>query len=340
MGFTLTLCFDTRRISRILFCSILLLLSALAFSACSPSSTTSKRTPIAVQLSWLHQAQFAGFYAADQQGYFTDEGLDVSFTEGGPEVDFISPVAKGAAQFGVAQPADAILARAQGLSVRSIAVIYRRSPIIFFSLADSGIIRPQDFVGKKIRTAVTIDQTLRALMTKIGIEPNQYETVSLPSDIKRFASGDVPVWGAYINVFAFEVQNAGYEINIISPDDYGIHFYGDILITTDDFIAEHPDTVRRFLLATLKGWKYALEHPEMVGSFVQKYQPDADPDLEVDKMIRTIPLVNTGEDDIGWMNAERWKTMEDTLRQQGALTGPLDIEQVYTMQFLKEIYGK
>jgi len=177
-------------------------------------------------------------------------------------------------------------------------------------------------------------------MTKVGIEPNQYETVSLPSDIEQFASGDVPVWGAYINVFAFEVQSAGYEINITSPDDYGIHFYGDILIRTDDFITKHPATVRHFLLTTLKGWKYALEHPEMIGSFVQNYQPDADPDLEVDKMIRTLPLVNTGEEDIGWMNAERWKTMEDTLREQGALTGPLDIEQVYTMQFLKEIYGK
>src|SRR5215211_5592126 len=98
-------------------------------------------------------------------------------------------------------------------------------------------------------------------MTKVGIEPNQYETVSLPSDIEQFASGDVPVWGAYINVFAFEVQSAGYEINITSPDDYGIHFYGDILIRTDDFITKHPATVRHFLLTTLKGWKYALEHP-------------------------------------------------------------------------------
>jgi len=159
MGFTLILRFDARRISRLLFCSKLLLILVLVFSACSPSPATSKRTPITVQLSWLHQAQFAGFYAADQQGYFADEGLDVSFIEGGPEVDFISPVAKGAAQFGVAQPADAILARAKGLPVRSIDVIYRRSPIIFFSLADSGIIRPQDFVGKKFRTAVTIDQT-------------------------------------------------------------------------------------------------------------------------------------------------------------------------------------
>lgn len=331
---------DSRRSTRLLLCSTFLWIVALALAACSPKPSAPEPTKITVQLSWLHQAQFAGFYAADQQGYFADEGLDVSFIEGGPEVDFIAPVVKGTAQFGVAQPADVILARAQGLPVRSIAVIYRRSPIVFFSLAESGITRPQDFVGKKIRTAVTVDQTLHAMMNKVGIMPDQYEPVSLPSDIKQFATGDVPVWGGYINVLVLEVQRAGYEINIISPDDYGIHFYGDVLITTDDFIAKHPDTVRRFLDATLKGWKYALEHPEMIGSFVQKYKPDADPDVEVDKMIRSIPLVNTGEDNIGWMTADRWKAMGDTLREQGALTGPLDIQQVYTMQFLKEIYGK
>jgi NitT/TauT family transport system substrate-binding protein len=340
MGFILINRSDSRRSTRLLLCSTFLLTFTLILASCSPKPTVSTPTPITVQLSWSHQAQFAGFYAADQQGYFADEGLDVTFVEGGPEVDFISPVAKGAAQFGVAQPADAILARAQGLPVRSIAVIYRRSPIVFFSLADSGITRPQDFVGKKIRTAVTVDQTLHAMMTNVGIQPDQYEPVFLPSDIQQFATGDVPVWGGYINVLVVEVQRAGYEINIISPDDYGIHFYGDVLITTDDVITKQPDLVRRFLRATLKGWKYALEHPEMIGSFVQKYKPDADPAVEVDKMIRSIPLVNTGEDNIGWMTADRWKAMGDILREQGALIGSLDIQQVYTMQFLKEIYGK
>jgi ABC-type nitrate/sulfonate/bicarbonate transport system substrate-binding protein len=62
--------------------------------------------------------------------------------------------------------------------VRSIAVIYRRSPIVFFALADSGITRPQDFVGKKIRSALTVDQTLRAMMARVGIRLDQYETVT------------------------------------------------------------------------------------------------------------------------------------------------------------------
>ena len=310
-------------------------------TACGPVvSQAPSLAPITVQLSWTHQAEFAGLYAAEQQGYFADEGLQVSFVEGGPEADFISPIVDGMAQFGIAQPADVILARADGQPIRSIAVIYRRSPIVFFALADTGITRPQDFVGKKIRSTLTVDQTLRAMMARVGINEDQYQTEYLPSDISLFASGDVQVWAGFINVFVLDVQRAGYKLNIIYPDDYGIHFYGDVLITTDDLIAKDPDLVQRFTRAVLKGWTYAVENPASIGAFVQKYNQKADPAAEIANMTTSIPLVNTGEDFIGWMKPEIWAGMEQTLREQVVLTKALDIEQVYTLQFLEEIYGK
>jgi NitT/TauT family transport system substrate-binding protein len=315
------------------------LLLILGLSACGTGiNSTPPLIPVTLQLSFLHQAEFAGFYAAEQLGYYKEEGLQVSFIEGGPEVDFIAPVASGAAQFGVAQPADVILARSAGKSVRSIAVIYRRSPIVFFSLRDSGITRPEDFIGKKIRSTTTIDQTLRAMMSWLKIQPDQYEVVYLPSDIAQFASGDVPVWGGLLNIFALEVQRAGYSINIIYPDDYGIHFYGNVLITTDDLIEQNPDLVQRFTRATLAGWTYVVENPGSVGEFVRQYNPRTNAELEIEKMTASIPLVNTGEDHIGWMKPEVWSHMEQTLREQGVLAVPLDLEATYTLRFLREIY--
>jgi NitT/TauT family transport system substrate-binding protein len=291
-----------------------------------------------VQFSWFHQAEFAGFYAAEQLGYYAEEGLQVSFLEGGPEVDFIAPVENGTAQFGVAQPTDLILARADGKPVRSIAVIYRRSPIVFITHADLGITRPLQFVGKKIRSAITLDQTVRALLTRLEIPPDQYEVVHLPGEVSLFASREIPVWAGFINVFGVEVQQAGYDINIIYPDDYGIHFYGDVLITTDQLITENPELIRRFTRATLKGWTYAVENPAAIGAIVKKYKADADVDVESAKMTASLPLVNTGEDFIGWIKPEVWEHMANTLREQGTLTQPVDITQVYTLQFLQEIY--
>ena len=321
----------------------LLVLTSLAFGLIGCKTVaTPKQTliPVTVQLSWTHQAEFSGLYAAEQRGYFAEEGLQVSFVEGGPQINFISPVVNGTAQFGVAQPADVILARAEGRLVRSFAAIYRRSPIVFFASADSGITRPQDFVGKKIRSTLTVDQTLRAMMSRVGVSPNQYEIEYLPSDVSLLASGKVDVWSGFVNVFVLDVQRAGYDVNIIYPDDYGIHFYGDVLITTDDLIAQNPDLVSRFTQATLKGWTYAVENPASIGTFVKEYNPQVDPETEIENMTASIPLVNTGEDFIGWMEPKIWAGMEMTLREQDVLTKALDADQVYTMQFLEEIYGK
>jgi NitT/TauT family transport system substrate-binding protein len=312
---------------------------ALGLAACSQVTPEAVLTPITVQLSWFHQAEFAGFYAAEQLGYYAEEGLDVSFIEGGPELDFIAPVADGTAQFGVAQPADLILARADGLPVRSIATIYRRNPVVFISHADLGITQPQDFVGKKIRSAITLDQTLRAMMTRLEIPPDQYEIVHLPGDVSLFAAREVPIWAGFINVFVVEVQRVGYDINIIYPDDYGIHFYGDVLITTDQLIATDPELVRRFTRATLKGWTYAVENPAAIGAIVKKYKADANEDVENAKMTASLLLINTGENFIGWIKPEVWEHMANILGEQGTLTKPLDITQVYTLQFLQEIYS-
>ncbi|HEX9922510.1 MAG TPA: hypothetical protein VGD99_07595, partial [Anaerolineae bacterium] len=82
-----------------------------------------------------------------------------------------------------------------------------------------------------------------------------------------------------------------------------------------------------------------VENPDQVGALVAKYNPEADLSLETDQMIASLPLINTGEDHIGWMKPEVWAGMEQTLRDQGALTKPVQITEVYTLQFLQEIYG-
>jgi NitT/TauT family transport system substrate-binding protein len=310
-------------------------------SACGkPATPASPLTPITVQLNWTHQAQYAGMYAAVQKGYYTAEGLDVTFVEGGSNVDKLAPVINGAMQFGVAGADELILARSQGTPLRAIATLYRRSPVVFISLAEKGITQPQDFVGKTIRAPANTVPSLRAMTTHVGLAPDQYTVVDLPSDVALFASGDVPVWGLYSTGLAINIQQAGYKINSIYPDDYGVHFYADTLYATDDLITTSPDMVLRFLRATLEGWSYAIENPAETAAMVLAYNPQADIALEKEKLIAIVPLVNTGEDNIGWMKSEVWEGMAQTLFEQGILTQALDVSQVYTLKFLEEIYGQ
>lgn len=318
--------------------TIVLLVIAFALSACASTTTTPPPTPVTVQLAWTHQSNFSGFYAADQRGFYAAEGLAVTFVEGGPQVDLLSPVLDGTAQFGVTGADELIRARAQGRPVRALATIYRRSPVVFISLAELGITRPQEFAGKTIRVAPNLIASLRAMTARVGVPPDRYIEVALPSDVAVFATGEVPVWGGFIDGLAIAAQQAGYKINIVYPDDYGVHFYGLTIFATDDFIAQNPDLVLRFVRATLLGWDYIIQDPEQDGELVAVYDPKADVALENLRMSIMLPLVNTGEDHIGWMKPAMWAGMEETLREQGVITQPLDVSQVYTLQFLEEIY--
>lgn len=325
---------------KIYYLAFCLLFLSLSVAACGKPRLvqTQPLTPITVQLKYYHQAQFAGFYAADQNGYYADEGLQVSFLKGGPTVDLEQAVLAGTAQFGLTAGELLITGRAEGKPLRAIAVIFRRNPFVFMTLASSGISRPQDIVGKRVQYNATTRVLLNAMLDRFGITPDQYTEVDVDADLDSFYAGKVDVWNAFLTNEVLAARSAGYAVNVINPDDYGIHFYSDTLYARDDFIDANPELVLRFLRATLQGWTYAIENPEKAGAMIAKYNPKADLTHETEQMIASLPLINTGEEHIGWMKPEVWADMEETLRRQTVLTAPLDVTQVYTMHFLKEIY--
>ncbi len=318
------------------FLFVCVMLVVASCTAISPSPQA--LTQITLQLRWTHNAQSAGYYAADQNGYYAAAGLAVTFLEGGPRIDGLGSVLNGTAQFGVINSDRLVGARADGKPVRAIAAVYRHSPSVFMALADSGIKTPQDFVGKTIETAPTGHGVLNAMMARLGIQPGQYTTADSTPDLKRFYAGEVQVRSVFLTNEVLTAQAAGYKLNIIYPDDYGIHLYADTIFASDDWIAANPELVKRFLGATLKGWTYAVENPTTAGSLVSRHQPKADAAHENAFMAASIPLINTGEDHIGWMKAEDWVGMEKTLREAGVLTKPVSIDQVYTLQFIQSIY--
>jgi NitT/TauT family transport system substrate-binding protein len=293
-----------------------------------------------VQLRWTHQAQFAGFYAADQNGYYAGEGLAVKFVEGAPAVDFVQPVLDATAQFGIANADALIVARAKGEPVRALATLYRRNPTVLISLASSGLTRPQDFIGKTIQAGNAGRPLLQTMLGYAGLRPDQYTVTVATPDLAPLYSGAVQGRLGLITNEALSARAAGYTLNLIFPDNYGVHFYADTIFATDDLVGKNPDLVRRFLRATLKGWSFAVENPGAVTPLVLHYNPKADSAHETAFMAASVPLVATGEDQIGWMRPEVWAGMERILRDQGVLTQPVDVRQVYTMQFLNEIYGK
>ncbi len=309
-------------------------------SGCLTLQTPAPLTPVSVQLNWTHAGPFAGFYAADQRGFFAAEGLDVAIQPAGYDQNYIASVLAGQAQFGVAAADELMLARANGQPVQVIAILSRRSGLAFVAPASAGIRRPTDIIGKKVRILPQSMAVFQAMMARAGVTPDQYTLVNLPSDVALFAAGAADVWSVNTNNFGVILQAAGYQLSFIYPEDYGVHFYSSALFTTDQMVAERPDVVLRFLRATLKGYEYAVQNPATAGPLAQTYDATLDAALENAKMLATVPLIGTGEEAIGWMNATTWTSMETTLRAAGVLTESLSIASLYTTAFLEQIYGR
>jgi NitT/TauT family transport system substrate-binding protein len=323
-------------------CAVLLLAMAV-LAACGPQEVKKPPDEVTVQLAWTHEALFAGFYAADQQGYYAAEGLEVTLLpRPGPGADTIAVVMDGTAAFGVDYGAGLVISRSQDQPTTAIATIYRRHPLAFITLAGSGITRPHDFPGHTIRTLVPGSSAVafEAMMARLGLDSDSVEQVDVGFDLSPFFAGELDIWPAFMNSTVLTAREQGYQVNLILPEDYGVHLYGYTLFTTEQLIRENPDLVLRFLRATLQGWQWAVENPEEAGPLALKYDPELDAAHQVAVMEASVPLIHTGEDQIGWMRAEVWEGMHDILLEQGLLDEPLDVDEVYTMEFLQKVYGR
>lgn len=329
-----------------LFCLLIPVLLFSSVQACQPQpKLTQPPDQVKLQLKWLHQAQFAGFYLAQERGYYKDENIDVTFMEGGLDIDIGQYIISGEADFGVVAPELIFMERGQGNSPIAIASIYRRSAVVFLSLKDSGIVRPQDFDGKTVSAAdpegshKDFEIQFYALMKRLGMDVSKINIVKYDSEYTSFYKGDVEVTPCYYTGGLISMRQKGIKLNLIWPSDYGIHFYSDTLVTTARMIDTNPALVTRFVRASLHGWRDAIEDYQQAVDATMKYARINDIVLQTAMMEAMLPLINTGKDHVGWMKPAEWQGMYDILLTQGLLVKPFNVNEVYTMRFLEEVYG-
>jgi NitT/TauT family transport system substrate-binding protein len=321
----------------------LIILSCLMIFGCGQSQPPKAPDEVKLQLKWHHQAQFAGFYMAQEKGYYAAENIKVTFIEGGVDVDIAGNVVSGKADFGIMTPEYVMLNRSMGESLTALAAIYRRSAVVFAARADSGIINPNDFIGKTVASvsrggSIEFELLFRALMKKLKINISKIKMSPYDPTYENFYSGETDVTAAYYTAGIIKIRKKGIKLNLIWPEDYGINFYSDTIVSSDRLIAENPDLVRRFLRATLKGWQDAIGDYREAVAVTLKYARIKDSDMQTAMMEAMLPIVHTGEDHIGWMKPGVWNEMYETLLEQGLLEKPFDIRQAYTTRFIEEIY--
>jgi len=296
---------------------------------------------VSCRLKWLPQSQFAGNYVAQDKGFYADVNIECILRPGGQDFNAIKLVASGSDDFGIWGADQIIIARSKDIPVVALAVIYQKSPVCFFSRKGSGITTPHDFIGKKVamQYGTNVRTEYEAMMKRLGIDMRQIEEIPSKYDLSKFLTGKVDVWNGYIINEPIVAQEKGVDVNIIMPADYGIKMYADCLFTTESMIAEKPDLVRRFVQATIRGWEYAIAHPDEAVDIVLAQDSKLKLEHEQKMLDASIPLIQYGlakTKGIGWMEPSTWTEMEDILFTQGLVRKRVDIAKLYTNEFLPE----
>ena len=316
---------------------------SLILGACQGGGQSAQTDQVTVQLSWFHSAEFAGFYVADQLGYYEEENIDVKLVAGGPETDPINEVATGEAQFGVVAGDGVIRAQEDGQDIVALAAIYRTSPLVVMALADSGIQKPEDLQGKTVGVIspgldTTWDIQFIAMLNTLGIDPNSMTFV--PNEFYHGAddllSGKMDASSGNFSINEpVQAKMDGHDLNLIYYNDYGVEFYNNLIVANRDLIEENPDLVHRFIRATLKGYQHAIEHPEEAANQTVKYDENLNFSFQKAMMEAQIPLIDTGDAPVGSMDKAVWENTQQILLNQNVIESSVNVGTFYTNEFIE-----
>jgi NitT/TauT family transport system substrate-binding protein len=232
--------------------------------------------PVTLQLKWVTQAQFAGYYAALEQGYYEDEGLDVTIKPGGPDIVPEQVVLGGQAEFGLNWLDNTLATRDQGGEIVNIAQVFARSGMTEVTWADSGLDTITDLRGKKVGVWLGGNEhKLFAALTKNDIDPqSDVEIVAQPFDMNLFLNREVDAAAAMTyNELAQVLEQENPEtgelytledLNVFLMSDLGTGALEDGVFVRADWIQDeaNQDIATRFLKASFKGWVYCRDNFE------------------------------------------------------------------------------
>ena len=271
-----------------------------------------------LQLKWKHGFHFAGYYAAIAQGYYQEEGLQVELVEARPGVDAVANVLGGRATYGIGS-SSLLLARAEGKPVVALAAIFQHSPLVLAMRRSGGAASVQDLVGKQVMIEPFADE-LYAYLGRDGVSRDQMQIVPHDFDVRSLIDGKVDAMSIYLSNEVDALNKAGFDYQLLSPVAAGIDFYSDVLFTSEHELNVHPDRVRRFRAASLRGWKYAMNHPDdMIDLILSRYPGSGSREHLSYEANALKALIRPELIEPGHMNPGRWQDIVKVYAQSGTL---------------------
>ncbi len=275
---------------------------------------------IKLQLEWKHQFEFAGFYAAQEKGFYKDIGLNVEFIEYDTKTDITAEVLDNKAQYGVTY-ASIIAEYISGKPVVLLANFFKQSPLVI--VAQKEIQTPAQLKGKTVMgVSNSIDNIiLLTMLDKFGVSYDDIKNVPSSFSIDDFVEKKVDAMSVFTTNEIYKLNQKGIKYNIFDPTIYGARYYDINLFTTKKEVEQNPNRAKNFRDASIKGWEYALEHQEeIINLILRKYNTQnktKEAYLFEAKQIEQLMLPNLYP--IGSIDKFRIQSMADIFEQSGLL---------------------
>ena len=273
--------------------------------SCSGAGPTE---PFMFQMDWTHEAEFAGLYTAQNQGFFRDAGLSVTLTEGPAGTDVPGILASGqadAAQMGMTMYLNAA---SRDPDLIAIMALLQTSERVLLTKEDRHAKRPRDLEGMRIGIkSSSWSALIRKILINDGADPKKITEIPVHGEeIDRFYRGEVDVWTGFATAEPVKAQLAGYQVNLLFADDFGAGGYDELIVVKRSALDENKDKYRKFLEAVVRGWGWSSDHEPETVSELDRRQPGETHEFHLLAWKALRPLVVTGRVPIGWIENARW----------------------------------
>jgi putative hydroxymethylpyrimidine transport system substrate-binding protein len=317
---------------------------ALGIVACGDDDEETGGTAeqrIDLALDFYVNPDHAGVFAAIENGYFEQQGLDVRPRVPSDPSAPIKQVAAGRADLAISYEPEVLLAKDQGLNVVSVAAIVDSPLTSLISVSKAGIESAADLDGKTIATAGIPYQSdyLETVLATAGLSPSDVDEVNvgfnlLPAVIGGRADA---MLGGFRNVEGVDLRLRGLNPRVVPVDELGVPTYDElVLVANGSAVEEDPGRIRGFISALAEGTAYAVSHPQEASNFILDAGRGLDPTLTRAEIDATLPLLESEPGQpYGFMDEAEWSAFAEWMADQELLAeGPPEPEDVLTNELL------
>lgn len=230
---------------------------------------------VTLQLPWLHQFQFAGYYIAKEKGYYANAGLNVTLLDASKKEASLKSVLDGRAQYGVGH-SSLIVNYIKGEPIVLMAAVYQSSPMVLLTRRDANIKSAKDLKQKRVMLTNDMIQwaEIQAMFRSVGMSTRDLKLQAHSYDPLSLARGETDAMVAYLSNEPYTLQKTGVDTQALHPKDYGFDYYSDFLFTTKEETHNHPERAQAFYDASMRGWLWAFEHIEETAAIIYRdYNP-------------------------------------------------------------------